>query len=157
MGLFDSDNNAQAVPGGSLAKPLMIAVGALLISRMFSHGSSTPEAAAPAAPQADPTVADGGLMGGLGGLLEKLSGAGHADTVNSWVGNGTNAPIQPGHLGEALGPQTVNDLSQKTGLDPKDLLAQLSQNLPGIVDKLTANGQIPNLQDLARMLQQRQA
>ncbi|PYE90591.1 YidB family protein [Phyllobacterium leguminum] len=145
MGLFDGASG-QAVPGGGLAKPLILALGALFVGHMLSGGSS-----ASSSDTSDGQAAGSG--GGLSGLLNKLSNAGHGDAVSSWVGNGPNAPIDPSHLGQALGPQTVSDLAQKSGLSEPDLLTQLSQALPGVVDKLTQNGQIPSEQDVAKMFQ----
>ncbi|TIV13518.1 MAG: hypothetical protein E5V95_33790, partial [Mesorhizobium sp.] len=100
MGLFDN-----AVPGGNITKPLMIALGALLVGRMLSGRSEEPAAhQAPApAPAATGASADGGLLGGLGGLLDKLKDAGHGNVADSWVGTGQNQPINPGDLGSALG------------------------------------------------------
>lgn len=156
MGLLD-DALGNAVPGGNLSKPLMIALGALLVGKML-HGSSS--SAAPPQPTASPddTVTasasgapEGGLFGGLGGLLNKLQDAGHGDKVNSWVGPGQNAPIQPGQLGAALGQRNVSALAQQAGVNEQDLLSQLSAALPGVIDKLTANGTIPNSQQLAAM------
>ncbi|KXF78385.1 hypothetical protein ATN84_00845 [Paramesorhizobium deserti] len=146
MGMFDNASG-QAVPGGSLAKPLMIALGALMVGKMLSGGSQS--SASPAASGAQ----DSSQGGGLGGLLDKLSNAGHSDKVSSWVGNGPNAPIQPSQLGTALGPQTVSSLAQQSGLNEQDLLSQLSQALPGVVDKLTANGQVPSQQDISKLFQ----
>ena len=81
MGLLDEVNQAMggAAPGGNLTKPLMIALGALLVGKMMSGGSA--QAAAPqSAPSADSSSsADGGLLGGVGGLLDKLKDAGHGD------------------------------------------------------------------------------
>jgi len=143
MGIFDNASG-QAVPGGSVAKPLMIALGALLVGKMLSGGSqSSASSSAPAS----------GQGGGLGGLLDKLSNAGHGDKVSSWVGSGPNQPIQPSQLGAALGPQTVSSLAQQSGLNEQDLLSQLSQALPGVVDKLTANGQVPSQQDISKLFQ----
>jgi uncharacterized protein YidB (DUF937 family) len=144
MGLFD-DASGQAVPGGGIAKPLILALGALFVGHMLSGGGSA------SSDSSDAPAASSG--GGLSGLLNKLSNAGHGDTVSSWVGNGPNAPIDPSHLSQALGPQTVSALAQKSGLSEPDLLTQLSQALPGVVDKLTANGQIPSEQDVAKMFQ----
>ncbi|GGB08031.1 hypothetical protein GCM10011491_40120 [Brucella endophytica] len=141
MGLFD-DASGQAVPGGGLAKPLMLALGALFVGKMLSGGSSQGAVQDTSAPSG----------GGLSGLLDKLSNAGHSDKVSSWVGNGPNQPIEPTQLGQALGPQTVSNLAQQSGLSEDDVLSQLSQNLPGIIDKLTANGQVPSEQDLAKLL-----
>jgi uncharacterized protein YidB (DUF937 family) len=146
MGIFDG-GTGQAVPGGSIAKPLMLALGALFVGHMLSGGSQSSASDASDASDA------GQSGGGLSGLLNKLSNAGHGDKVSSWVGNGPNQPIEPNQLGQALGPQTVSDLAQKSGMSEPDLLSQLSQALPGVVDKLTANGQIPSEQDIAKLLQ----
>ncbi|CDX36744.1 conserved hypothetical protein [Mesorhizobium sp. SOD10] len=148
MGLFDN-----AVPGGNITKPLMIALGALLVGKMLSGRSE--EAAAPQAPAPTPTPAgtdasaDGGLLGGLGGLLDKLRDAGHGNVADSWVGTGQNQPINPGDLGSALGPAVIREIAQRTGMNEQELLQQLSTALPGIVDKLTPNGQIPQHHQVA--------
>ena len=166
-GLDDILNNA--VPGG-LSKPLMIALGTLLVGKMVggafggaggpsgatqqggaasTAGAGQQQAQSPA-PQsgADP----GSLLGGLGGLLNKLSEAGHDDKVNSWIGSGQNKPIESRQLGTALGPKTVSDLAQQSGLNEQDLLSQLAKNLPGIIDKLTPGGRVPTMQELTDML-----
>lgn len=151
MGLLD-DVMGKAAPGGGLSKPLMIALGALIVGKMMSGNSSGAAAgnsAPPLAPGADPAATEGGLLGGLGGLLEKLQTAGHGDTVNSWVGSGANKPIDPNQLGKALGPQAVNTAAQQAGVSEQELLSQLAAALPGVVDKLTTNGTIPNLEQLA--------
>lgn len=36
MGLFNNDTSNTPVPGGNLTKPVLIALGALLVGRMFS-------------------------------------------------------------------------------------------------------------------------
>ena len=155
MGLLDALN--KSTPGGDIAKPLMIALGTLLVHRMFSGSNAAPlqPSATPEANGAAGTP-DGGLLGGLGGLLKQLQGAGHGDTVNSWVGSGQNKPIDPGQLGNALGPKAVSSAAQQAGVSEQELLSQLAQNLPGIVDKLTANGRLPTLQEVAAALTQPQ-
>ncbi len=149
MGFFDD-----AVPGGNIAKPLMIALGALLVGKMMSRGdASAPAAATPAAPPAGQGGGLlGGLGGGLGGLLERLQNAGHADTANSWVGTGPNTPIQPSQLGSALGQTTISDLARQSGMSEQELLAQLSRVLPGVVDRLTPNGRVPTLAEIEQVL-----
>ncbi|MPZ57561.1 MAG: DUF937 domain-containing protein [Rhizobiales bacterium] len=156
MGLLN-DVLGKSVPDGNIAKPLMIALGALLVSKMMSHGGAgTEPTIQPSAPQAGSAGSpDGGLLGGLGGLLEKLQSAGHGDKVNSWVGPGQNKPIDPGQLGAALGQKTVSQAAQQAGINEQKLLSQLAKNLPGIVDKLTANGSIPSLQQVAAALTQK--
>ena len=155
MGFFDDALN-KAAPGGNLTKPLVIAAGALLLAK-YLHGSDNSQAAAPApaptpasVPQPDAGQGGsaggglgGGLLGGLGGLLERFQQAGQGNVINSWIGHGDNAPIQPGTLGQVLGSQTISDLAQKAGINEQDLLNQLAQNLPNIINHLTPNGRMP--------------
>ncbi|PRH86202.1 hypothetical protein C5L14_18350 [Labrys okinawensis] len=159
MGLFDTAVN-DAVPQNNFTKPLIIAAGALLLAKWLKGGSSDeaqPEtqasspapAPAPSAQQAD-TSGDGGLLGGLGGLLEKFQQSGHGDVINSWIGGGQNQPIQPGQLGQVLGQDTLNNLAQKAGVNPNDLLGQLAQHLPEIINKLTPNGRLPTREELGQ-------
>jgi uncharacterized protein YidB (DUF937 family) len=86
--------------------------------------------------------------GGLDVLLRQFQQNGLGDIINSWIGPGQNQPISPTQLRQAIGHNTVNDLSQQTGAPQDDLLALLSKYLPGIVDKLTPNGQLPSQADL---------
>jgi uncharacterized protein YidB (DUF937 family) len=146
MGLFDN-----AVPGGNIAKPLMIALGALMVGKMLS-GRSSEQPAQPQSPAPSGTTsADGGLLGGLGGLLGKLADAGHGNVADSWVGTGQNQPINPNDLGNALGPQVIREIAQRTGMDEQELLKQLSAALPGVVDKLTPGGQVPPQHQVASL------
>ncbi|WP_136622431.1 MULTISPECIES: YidB family protein [Mesorhizobium] len=151
MGLFDN-----AVPGGNITKPLMIALGALLVGKMLSGRSAEqPEQSPAPAPTptgpapTETTSADGGLVGGLGGLLDKLRNAGHGNAADSWVGTGQNQSINANDLGTAIGPQIIREIAQRTGMDEQELLKQLSAALPGIVDKLTPNGQVPQQHQVA--------
>jgi uncharacterized protein YidB (DUF937 family) len=142
MGLFDNALKG-AVPGGDLAAPIAIAAGALLLGKMFG-GSG---AAAPA-PQPTAAPAGGGLLGGLTDLVQKFQAAGHGDAVTSWVGSGPNAPIQPAQVGSALGQQTISDLARRSGMSEQELLAQLAQALPGLIDRLSPNGRLPTQTEL---------
>ena len=148
MGLFDN-----AVPGGNVGKPLLIALGALLVGKMLSGSgeqqSAQPQAPAPTNPTTDATTADGGLLGGLGGLLDRLKNAGHGEVADSWVGTGQNKQIDAGSLASALGPQVIREIAQRTGMDEQELLKQLSAALPGVVDRLTPNGQVPSHHQVA--------
>ncbi|MFD2053048.1 YidB family protein [Mesorhizobium calcicola] len=157
MGLFDN-----AVPSGNITKPLMIALGALLVGKMLSGrsaeqpdqtetptgpASTGPASTGPASTGTAP--ADGGLLGGLGGLLDKLRDAGHGNVADSWVGTGQNQSINANDLGAALGPQVIHEIAQRTGMDEQQLLKQLSTALPGVIDKLTPNGQVPQQHQVA--------
>jgi uncharacterized protein YidB (DUF937 family) len=98
-----------------------------------------------------------GSVGGLIGLVEKFKQGGLGDIASSWVGTGQNLPVSPDQLGGVLGNDTVSSMASQLGINQGDLLGQLSQMLPQVVDKLTPNGQLPQagaggLGDLAGML-----
>ena len=138
MGMFDD-----AVPGGNISKPIMIALGALLAGKLLG-GLGGSDTAAPAPNQPNRTGDDPTIGGGLGDLLKKLGAGGNQQTVDSWVRPGENEPIAPGQLQNSLGSTTISDLARKAGVSESELLEQLSRVLPGVVDKLTPQGQIPS-------------
>jgi hypothetical protein len=51
--------------------------------------------------------------------------------------------VDPQRLGDALGPETVQRLSNGTGLDIQTLLPLLAAFLPQLINMLTPNGQTP--------------
>ena len=85
-----------------------------------------------------------GGLGGLGGLAEQFQKGGLGDLMNSWIGKGENLPISPDQLGDVLGGDLLGKLTQQTGMGQGDLLGQLSQLLPQMVDKATPDGAIPS-------------
>lgn len=85
----------------------------------------------------------GGQGGGLSGLVQNFKDKGLGDIISSWVSTGENQPISPDQIKEGLGSETIQNLASKVGVSPDDLSAQLSQFLPGIIDKLTPDGQVP--------------
>ena len=88
-------------------------------------------------------LANDGSHGGLGGLMERFQQAGLGDVIGSWVGSGENRAISGDQISQALGPDTISDLAAKFGLNTGDTAGQLSQILPGLIDKLTPHGQAP--------------
>jgi uncharacterized protein YidB (DUF937 family) len=141
-----------AVPGGNIAKPLLLGLLALLASGALFRGSGAGSAASAGSQPTPNEGADGGLLGGLGGLLDKLQKGGLGNVANSWVGPGQNQQISPGQLGSALGPDIIKALAQRTGISEEELTRQLSQVLPGVVDKLTPAGRLPTAAELSDKL-----
>jgi len=60
--------------------------------------------------------------------------------------------VSSGQLGSALGPNIIKMLSQKSGLSEEELTQELSQVLPGLVDKLTPNGRLPTAAELSQKM-----
>jgi uncharacterized protein YidB (DUF937 family) len=123
------------------------------ISEMLKGGSPSaalPGSTATAAPlggllrNLGGASAGGLLSGGLGELLEKFKQSGHGATAQSWIDNGPNQQISPPDLKQAIGPDILAALEQQTGLSQSELLARLSRELPGAVDKYTPDGQLPS-------------
>ena len=99
---------------------------------------------------------DGG-QGGVGGLTAKFQQADLGDVVSSWVGGGQNQPMSGEQLTDVLGANTKAELAEKLGSSQGDAAVQLSDMLPGLIDKLTPQVQAParglgNAGDLLGML-----
>src|SRR5262245_23207677 len=138
-----------AVPGG-IGKPLILALLALLASGAL-FGRSSKEDSATKGSQAAPEEGAGGLLGGFGGLVDKLQKGGLGNLVNSWVGPGQNQPVSPNQLGPALGPVIITTLAQRSAHSEEALIRQLTQLLPGLGDKLTPNRRLPTLAELSQL------
>jgi len=92
------------------------------------------------------------LSGGLNDLVKQFQQNGQGDVVKSWVGPGSNKPIAPSQLAEALGSDRINALMAHSGMSREDLLEGLSQELPDVIDQLTPEGRVPTEQEAARMV-----
>lgn len=82
-------------------------------------------------------------VGGLPGLLARFQQAGLGDAVASWLGNGPNAALSGEQLGRVLGEGPLAQIAAQLGVGQGDAAGQLSQLLPGLIDRLTPNGQLP--------------
>ena len=87
----------------------------------------------------------GGLLaqsGGLQGLASKFAQSGQGNAFQSWVGMGENQPISSDQVQNVLGPEQVNAIATRMGVDPAIVSTFLAEYLPKIVDKLTPAGKI---------------
>lgn len=82
--------------------------------------------------------------GGLQGLLQKFEQGGLGEVVASWTGNGQNLPVSAAQIVQVLGDGRINQLAATLGMDPQQVGQQLAQHLPGLVDHLSPNGQLPD-------------
>ncbi|HET7210337.1 MAG TPA: YidB family protein [Methyloceanibacter sp.] len=151
--IFGSDKGP-ALPGGSVAKPLIIALLALLASRYFGGKKEEPAPEMPKLPEpqsgSDPSP--GSILDGLGGLIKQFQQKGLGDTVDSWISTGKNKNVAPDQVSVALGGDVVDELSRRTGLTRDQVVAELSRMLPNVVDKLTPDGRLPTRQEVMRLM-----
>jgi uncharacterized protein YidB (DUF937 family) len=97
------------------------------------------------------------VLGGLNGLAEKFNQAGLGNVIGSWIGHGENLPISADQIASVLGSGALGNIASQLGIDPAQASSQLSQMLPGLIDKLTPHGAVPegglgNAGDLMGML-----
>jgi uncharacterized protein YidB (DUF937 family) len=149
--------SGQAVPGGNLTKPLVIALLALLASRYMSGGAQKDAAPvdSPKIPSPAPGAAQdgaGSVLDGLGGLIDQFQKKGFGEVVDSWVNRGTNKSIAPDQVSGALGRDVIDQLSLRTGLSRDEVVTELARMLPNAVDKLTPDGRLPTKQELLRLM-----
>jgi uncharacterized protein YidB (DUF937 family) len=177
MGLMDILNgmqngpHGQTQPGKGGMSPITMAILGLLAYKAVKSlsGGQT----APTAPNQIPTTPGGGLgglltgslggllaggaagsilSGGLGDLLKQFQQNGLGDAANSWVGTGTNQPVQPSDLAKAIGADQLDALTQQTGLPRDQLLEGLSQYLPQVIDSMTPHGRLPSEHEASQLL-----
>lgn len=120
MGLLDQLGQAAAgmVGGDDKRNPLMQAVISLL-----GQNSS---------------------VGGLRGLVHAFRKNCLGDIVNSWVGTGKNLPISAEQVQQGLGGDLLKQLAAQAGVSPEAAGGQLANLLPGLIDKLTPEGKLPD-------------
>jgi uncharacterized protein YidB (DUF937 family) len=81
--------------------------------------------------------------GGLEDLIARFQRGGLGDVIASWISTGQNLPVSADQLREVLGNDTIGALAGQTGASHGDLLGQLAQMLPQVVDHLTPQGRVP--------------
>ncbi|MDG2531131.1 MULTISPECIES: YidB family protein [Caulobacter] len=90
------------------------------------------------------TVKSLGVTGGVGGLVDAFQKGGLSEVAQSWVSSGQNLPVSPEQIQAVLGSGVVGQFAEKLGVDPQTAAAKLSEILPGLVDKLTPGGKLPD-------------
>ena len=83
--------------------------------------------------------------GGLPGLISTFEQNGLGGAVSSWVAPGTsNQPVSGQQVQGALGCDQIEAVAAKLGVPPEMASTVIAQVLPGIIDHLTPNGQVPS-------------
>ena len=139
MGLFDS--LLSSVGSGQNS-----AIGNTLLSLLASESGRTRTS-----DDRMGTQSPAAISSGLSELVQRFEKGGLGDVIQSWIGSGPNQPIGTDQLHQAIGPETVDRLSQATGMAKGDLLPLIAQMLPAIVDRLTPNQHVPDEGEISRM------
>lgn len=82
-------------------------------------------------------------IGGISGLAQKFNAGGLGGIIASWIGVGPNQPISAQQIQGVLGPARLQQIAGKVGMTPDALSATIATVLPGLIDRLTPNGQVP--------------
>lgn len=82
-----------------------------------------------------------GMLGGdVGGVMDKLKNGGLSDHFKSWVGKGENKPVTADQVTQALGNERIAKIAEQTGMSQDQAAQNIADKLPGMVDKMTPDG-----------------
>jgi uncharacterized protein YidB (DUF937 family) len=93
-----------------------------------------------------------GGPGGLGSLISAFQSKGLGDVMASWVGGGPNQAIAPEQINNVLGPDVLGQFAQMAGIDAGEAGTVLANVLPGLINHVTPQGQVPDAGGLESML-----
>ena len=88
------------------------------------------------------------IGGGVSDMFNKLKDSSIGEQFQSWIGKGENKPVTADQVTEALGPDAMSKIAEKTGTTPEQAAQNVAQKLPGMVDKITPDGQLPDAQTI---------
>ncbi|MFZ4763998.1 MAG: YidB family protein [Roseimicrobium sp.] len=80
-------------------------------------------------------------FGGIDGLVKQFTDRGFGNLIASWVSTGQNLPISAEQILQVLGQANVQQVATQAGTDANTAASGLASVLPGLIDKLTPNGQ----------------
>ena len=83
--------------------------------------------------------------------MKQFQQKGLGDTIDSWVNRGKNKDITSRQVSDALGSDVVDQLSRRTGLSRDEVISELANVLPNVVDRMTPDGRLPKQRELERL------
>ncbi|ARN83200.1 YidB family protein [Methylocystis bryophila] len=81
--------------------------------------------------------------GGIEGVAAELEQTGYGQQVKSWIGDGSNLPINADDVKKALGSEKLKKIAAATGVPIDQAAEYLAEHLPTAVDKSTPGGKLP--------------
>ena len=73
--------------------------------------------------------------------------------MSSWIGTGKNLPISTAQLRNGIGEDSLRSLAENAGMSEESASSQISDLLPGLIDKLTPDGKLPDSSILEKGLE----
>ena len=88
-------------------------------------------------------------QGGIEGIIKRFQESGLEGILKSWISTDEkNQPISANQVVEVVGQENMSQAAQKVGVSEWDASNVLAEYLPKMVDMLTPNGQLPDLNNL---------
>lgn len=88
------------------------------------------------------------IGGGVNEALEKLKKSSIGEQVQSWIGKGENKPVDADQMTQAIGKERMEQIAQQAGTTPEQAAQTMADKLPGMVDKMTPDGEVPSPQSI---------
>jgi uncharacterized protein YidB (DUF937 family) len=82
--------------------------------------------------------------GGVDAVVGKLRDGGMGEHASSWVGKGQNRTADPKDVSRALGRERVRKVAKDAGVSEDEAERGVASALPGLIDKLTPEGNMPS-------------
>ena len=142
MGLLD-EILKQA--GGSMGAPQASGLGAQAgaLGSIADLLMKNPQILSAAIAMLNPKNPSVGGGGGLADIVGAFNKGGLGDVMSSWVGGGPNKPVDPGSLANVLGSDVLGQFAKQAGIGHGDASSVLASILPGLVNHMTPQGQVP--------------
>ena len=88
-------------------------------------------------------------QGGIEGIIKRFQESGLEGILKSWISTDEkNQPISANQVVEVIGQENMSQAAEKVGVSELDASNLLAEYLPKMVDMLTPNGQLPDLNNL---------
>jgi len=81
----------------------------------------------------------------LNAIVAKMQDSGLSDIASSWLGDGDNAPISSGQIGELLDSDKLQAFASALNLDLDSVTDGLSKVIPNLIDQSSSGGQLQDL------------
>ena len=88
-------------------------------------------------------------QGGIEGIIKRFQESGLEGILKSWISTDeNNQPLSANQVVEVIGQENMSQAAEKVGVSELDASNLLAEYLPKMVDMLTPNGQLPDLNNL---------